>query len=68
VETAQIGIGDSVVVFGQGSMGLECLQIARNSGAGHCARANHSSVPDGLSAEGISVALVVAMVSGTRGI
>jgi threonine dehydrogenase-like Zn-dependent dehydrogenase len=34
VETAQIGIGDSVVVFGQGSMGLECLQIARNSGAG----------------------------------
>ncbi len=34
VETAQISIGDSVVVFGQGSMGLECLQIARNSGAG----------------------------------
>jgi threonine dehydrogenase-like Zn-dependent dehydrogenase len=34
VETAQIGIGDSVVVFGQGSMGLECLQIARTSGAG----------------------------------
>lgn len=34
VETAQIGIGDAVVVFGQGSMGLECLQIARISGAG----------------------------------
>jgi threonine dehydrogenase-like Zn-dependent dehydrogenase len=34
VETAQIGIGDTVAVFGQGSMGLECLQIARNSGAG----------------------------------
>jgi len=34
VETAQIGIGDSVAIFGQGSMGLECLQIARNSGAG----------------------------------
>ncbi len=34
VETAQIGIGDSVVVYGQGSMGMECLQIARNSGAG----------------------------------
>jgi threonine dehydrogenase-like Zn-dependent dehydrogenase len=34
VETAQICIGDSVVVYGQGSMGLECLQIARNSGAG----------------------------------
>ena len=34
VETAQIGIGDTVAIFGQGSMGLECLQIARNSGAG----------------------------------
>ncbi|MEO8659493.1 MAG: alcohol dehydrogenase catalytic domain-containing protein [Bryobacteraceae bacterium] len=34
VETAQIGIGDTVAILGQGSMGLECLQIARNSGAG----------------------------------
>lgn len=34
VETADIQIGDSVVIFGQGSMGLECLQIARISGAG----------------------------------
>ena len=34
VETAAIQIGDSVVIFGQGSMGLECLQIARISGAG----------------------------------
>ena len=34
VETAQIQIGDTVVIFGQGSMGLECLQIARISGAG----------------------------------
>jgi threonine dehydrogenase-like Zn-dependent dehydrogenase len=34
VETAGIGIGDSVAIFGQGSMGLECMQIARNSGAG----------------------------------
>src|SRR3954454_5778183 len=34
VQTAQIGIGDSVAIFGQGSMGLECLQVARNSGAG----------------------------------
>ncbi len=34
VETADIRIGDSVVIFGQGSMGLECLQIARLSGAG----------------------------------
>lgn len=34
VETAGIQIGDSVAIFGQGSMGLECLQIARTSGAG----------------------------------
>ncbi len=34
VETADIQIGDSVAIFGQGSMGLECMQIARNSGAG----------------------------------
>jgi threonine dehydrogenase-like Zn-dependent dehydrogenase len=34
VETAQITIGDSVAIFGQGSMGLECMQIARVSGAG----------------------------------
>jgi threonine dehydrogenase-like Zn-dependent dehydrogenase len=34
VETADIQIGDSIVVFGQGSMGLECMQIARLSGAG----------------------------------
>lgn len=34
VETAQIGIGDSVAIYGQGSMGLECLLISRNSGAG----------------------------------
>ncbi|MFN0056247.1 MAG: zinc-binding dehydrogenase [Planctomycetales bacterium] len=34
VETAEIRIGDSIAVFGQGSMGLECLQVARISGAG----------------------------------
>lgn len=34
VETAGIRMGDSVVIFGQGSMGLECMQIARVSGAG----------------------------------
>jgi threonine dehydrogenase-like Zn-dependent dehydrogenase len=34
VETAEIAIGDCVVVLGQGSMGLECLQVARVSGAG----------------------------------
>jgi len=34
VETANIRIADTVVILGQGSMGLECLQIARISGAG----------------------------------
>jgi len=34
VETAGIRIGNTVAIFGQGSMGLECLQIARISGAG----------------------------------
>jgi threonine dehydrogenase-like Zn-dependent dehydrogenase len=34
VETADIGIGQSVAIFGQGSMGLECMQVARSSGAG----------------------------------
>jgi threonine dehydrogenase-like Zn-dependent dehydrogenase len=34
VETAGLRIGDSVAIFGQGSMGLECLQVARLSGAG----------------------------------
>ena len=34
VETAEMRIGDSVAIFGQGSMGMECMQIARSSGAG----------------------------------
>ncbi|MBI1916555.1 MAG: zinc-binding dehydrogenase [Planctomycetes bacterium] len=34
VETAQLRMGDAVVILGQGSMGLECLQVARLSGAG----------------------------------
>ena len=34
VETAGLRTADSVAILGQGSMGLECLQIARLSGAG----------------------------------
>ena len=34
VDTAEIHIGDTVAIFGQGSMGLECMQVARASGAG----------------------------------
>jgi threonine dehydrogenase-like Zn-dependent dehydrogenase len=34
VETARLRMGDAVAILGQGSMGLECLQVARLSGAG----------------------------------
>src|SRR3954468_6650691 len=34
VETAGLQMADTVAIFGQGSMGLECLQIARLTGAG----------------------------------
>ena len=34
VDTAEIQMGDSVVIFGQGSIGLECMQVARTNGAG----------------------------------
>ncbi len=34
VDTAGIRLGESVAVFGQGSMGLECMQAARTAGAG----------------------------------
>ena len=34
VETAQIRVGDTVLILGQGSMGIECLQVARLCGAG----------------------------------
>jgi (R,R)-butanediol dehydrogenase / meso-butanediol dehydrogenase / diacetyl reductase len=34
VETAAIRLGESVVIFGQGSMGLECMQVTRTCGAG----------------------------------
>jgi threonine dehydrogenase-like Zn-dependent dehydrogenase len=34
VETASLRVADTVAIFGQGSMGLECLQIARLCGAG----------------------------------
>jgi threonine dehydrogenase-like Zn-dependent dehydrogenase len=34
VETADLRIADTVAIIGQGSMGLECLQIARLTGAG----------------------------------
>ena len=32
VEIAQIQMGESVAIFGQGSMGLDCMQVARSCG------------------------------------
>jgi threonine dehydrogenase-like Zn-dependent dehydrogenase len=34
VETAGLRVGDTVAIFGQGSMGFECMQVAKNCGAG----------------------------------
>ncbi len=34
VGTADLQLGESIAIYGQGSMGLECLQAARCSGAG----------------------------------
>jgi threonine dehydrogenase-like Zn-dependent dehydrogenase len=34
VETAGVRMGETVAIFGQGSMGLECLQVVRQAGAG----------------------------------
>ncbi|MBM3485930.1 MAG: zinc-binding dehydrogenase [Alphaproteobacteria bacterium] len=34
VEAARIEMGDTVVVIGQGPMGLDCMQVARTVGAG----------------------------------
>ncbi len=34
VDTAEVQLGESVAVFGQGSMGLECMQAVRSVGAG----------------------------------
>ncbi len=34
VDTAEVRLGDTVVVLGQGSMGIECMQSARCCGAG----------------------------------
>ena len=31
VETAELRMADTIVILGQGSMGLECLQVARIS-------------------------------------
>ena len=34
-DTPEIQMGDSIVIFGQGSMGLGCMQVAYTNGAGN---------------------------------
>ncbi len=69
VETAELRMADTVVIFGQGSMGLECLQIARISGAGRiitvdvreeaCAMSRELGADHALNAKGCDVVRVI---------
>ncbi len=69
VETAQVQMADTVVIFGQGSMGLECLQIARLSGAGlvitvdvrdeSCAMSRHLGADHALNAKTCDAVAVI---------
>jgi threonine dehydrogenase-like Zn-dependent dehydrogenase len=77
VETAQIQMGDAVVIFGQGSMGLECLQIARMSGAGllitvdvrdeSCAMSKKLGADHALNARNCDVVAAIRDLTGGNG-
>ena len=77
VETACIQIADSVVIFGQGSMGLECLQIARISGAGQvitvdvrdeaCAVSRELGADHALNAKSCDVVATIRELTGSNG-
>lgn len=77
VETANIQIADSVVIFGQGSMGLECLQIARISGAGQvitvdvrdeaCAVSRELGADHALNARSCDVVATIRDLTGGNG-
>ncbi len=77
VETAQIQIADSVAIFGQGSMGLECLQIARISGAGQiitvdvrdeaCAVSRELGADHALNAKTCDVVATIRELTGGNG-
>ncbi len=77
VETAGIAIGDSVAIYGQGSMGLECLQIARSSGAGlivtadvreeSCRASRELGADVALNAQGDDPAATIQRLTGGNG-
>lgn len=77
VETAQLRMGDSVVILGQGSMGLECLQIARLSGAGliisvdireeACRISRELGADHALNAQTCATGMAIAELTGGRG-
>jgi len=77
VETASLRIADTVVIFGQGSMGLECLQIARISGAGQiitvdvrdeaCAVSRELGADHALNARNCDVVATIRELTGGNG-
>jgi len=77
VETTQLQIGDTVAIFGQGSMGLECLQVARLSGAGRiitvdvreeaCAVSRELGADHALNARSVEVVRTIRELTGGIG-
>ena len=77
VETAELRMGNCVVILGQGSMGLECLQIARLSGAGQiitvdvreeaCQISRELGADHALNARTCDLVLAIAELTGGRG-
>ena len=78
VETAQLQMADTVLILGQGSMGLECLQIARISGAGliitvdvrdeACAMSRELGADHALNARAGDVVAAVRDLTGGNGV
>jgi threonine dehydrogenase-like Zn-dependent dehydrogenase len=77
VETAGLRLADTVVILGQGSMGLECLQIARLSGAGQvitvdvrdeaCAVSRELGADHALNAKSTDVIAAIQELTGGNG-
>src|SRR5205807_9608496 len=73
----QLRIADTVAIFGQGSMGLECLQIARLSGAGlvitvdvrdeACAMSRELGADHALNARTVDVVAAIRELTGGNG-
>ena len=77
VETAGLRMGDTVVILGQGCMGLECLQIARICGAGRiitvdvreeaCQVSRDLGADDTICADGTDVVAVIQELTDGNG-